>query len=538
MESEPQPDTPEFTFIKLMERMNADLEENERVQSPYAPSTRMERLNLLWDYLIGNPPLPQVADRYQDIFRQVMRKARSNWALLITESMVDRSRINSVSSEVDQDFDGDDVARRIHEFSGFGSFLSDLQTHLFCFGEAYARVLKPEEVIGEDQESPAVGPEGTPPMFTVEDPRNCVGWEDPRRPGKLMAWVKVWDDELLDQQVAVMYWQSVQYIARREPGTYSESFDPEEWDWTSGVEGETPQTALPELAGFGGVPVVKFANKMGMGEFEPHLDVLDRLMDQTLQRIVIAWYQSFKQRAVIGDLDGGEDFSERDQVNSLIRDLRDGDTGELQNLFEADPGALWVVPEGVKFWESTEAQLEPIQLAHRDDLRELAAATRTPLSMFHPDGANQTAQGSEMQEKAHVDKIQDRQSRMTPGVVLLHQIAFAYAQDEPRTVGVRVAWANASRMSMQIMADAIQKTQGVLSRKRQLILIWGMTPDEVRLNETELLQEQMMAQSMAVSAPAPGGAADEQPATGNGTPPTDGQQQPAAAAEPAPTGAE
>jgi len=536
MDSEPQPDTPEFTFIKLMERMNQDLEENERVQSPYAPTTRQERLTLLWDYLIGNPPLPQVADRYQDIFRQVMRKARSNWALLITESMVDRSRINSVSTDVDKDFDGDDFAKRIHEFSGFGAFLSDLQTHLFCFGEAYARVLKPEEVLGDDPESPAVGPEGTPPMFVVEDPRNCVGWDDPRRPGKLQAWVKVWDDEILDQQVAVMYWGAVQYIARRAPGVYSDSFDPEEWDWTSGVEGESPTTPMPELATFGGVPVVKFANKMNMGEFEPHLDVLDRLMDQTLQRIVIAWYQSFKQRAVIGNLDGGEDFSEPEQINSLIRDLRDGDTGELQNLFEADPGALWVVPEGVKFWESSEAQLEPIQLAHRDDLRELAAATRTPLSMFHPDGANQTAQGSEMQEKAHVDKIQDRQARMTPGLILLHQIAFSFAQDDPRMVGVRVSWSNASRMSMQIMADAIQKTTGVLSRKRQLINIWGMTPEEVRLNETELLQEQMMAQSMTVdpaAGNAPAGADDTA-----GQTPSAGESEPDVEQEPATAGAE
>ncbi|QBP33236.1 portal protein [Gordonia phage BrutonGaster] len=513
MEAEPQPETPEYTFIQLMEKMNEDLPENERVQSPYAPSTRQERLDLLWDYIIGNPPLPQVADRYADIFRQVMRKARSNWALLIVESMVDRSRINSVSTEADADFDGDDVARRIHDFSGFGAFLSDLQTHLFCFGEAYARVLKPEEVLGDDPESPAHGPEGTPPMFVVEDPRNCVGLDDPQRPGKLRAWVKVWDDEALDQQVAVMYWNSVQYIARREEGATSETFDPEEWDWTSGVEGESPQTAMPELAGYGGVPVVKFSNKMAMGEFEPHLDVLDRLMDQTLQRIVIAWYQSFKQRAVIGNLDGGEDYSESDQVNSLIRDMRNGDSGELQSLFEADPGALWVVPEGVQFWESSEAQLEPIQLAHRDDLRELAAASRTPLSMFHPDGANQTAQGSEMQEKAHVDKIQDRQARMNQGLALLHQIGFAYLQDEPRTVGVRVNWANASRMSMQIMADATQATVGVLSRKRQLIHIWGMTPEEVRLNETELLQEQMMAQSMAIDTTATADAGDSGTAT-------------------------
>lgn len=504
MEKDPQPETPEFMFIKLMEAMNEELEENEVVSNPDAPTTRLERLDYLRRYIIGNPPLPYVATQYKDAFEQVLRKARSNYPLLVVESMVDRSHVSSVSTDVDQDFDGDDYAQRIHDFSGWEAFMSDLQTDLWNFGEAYARVLKPEETLAPGEtESPAAGTEGIPPLFVVEDPRRCVGLENRRRPGQLEAWVKVWDDmdageDGEGQQVAIMYWQSVQFIARREEGAFTDAFDPEEWDWSSGIEGENPQTAFPELKGFGGVPVVKFRNKMDMGEFEPHIDLLDRITDCTLLGMIISWYQSFKQRAVIGNLDNGENLIEADEINSLIQDLRDGDTGEIKDLFQADPGALWLVPEGVKFWESGEAALDPLNNQRTGYLRELAAQTRTPLSMFANDGANQTAQGTEMQQKYHVDKIRDRQSRMKPGLMLLHQIAFAFAQEEPRTVGVRVTFDNPNHIPLADKASAMQQTSGILSRKRQLIEIWGMDPQAVRLNETELMQELLLAQSMAV----------------------------------------
>lgn len=504
MEKDAQPDTPEWMFIKLMNAMNEALEENEVVKNPDAPETRLERLTYLRNYITGNPPLPYVATQYKDAFEQVLRKARSNYPLLVVESMVDRSHVSSVSTDVDKDFDGDDYAQRIHDFSGWEAFMSDLQTDLWSYGEAYARVLKPEETLAPGEtESPAVGPEGTPPLLVVEDPRGCVGIDNPRRPGQLEAWVKVWDDmdageDGEGQQVAIMYWQSVQYVARREEGSFSETFDPEEWDWSSGIEGESPTTAMPELKGFGGVPVVKFRNKMDMGEFEPHIDLLDRITDCTLLGMIISWYQSFKQRAVMGNLDSGENLVDADEINSLIQDFRDGGTGEIKDLFQADPGALWLVPDGVKFWESGEAALDPLNNQRIGYLRELAAQTRTPLSMFANDDANQTAQGTEMQQKYHVDKIRDRQSRMKPGLMLLHQIAFAFAQEEPRTVGVRVTFDNPNHIPLADKASAMQSTKGILSRKRQLIEIWGMDPVTVRLNETELLQEMMLAQSMAV----------------------------------------
>ncbi|AMS02573.1 portal protein [Gordonia phage Yvonnetastic] len=501
MNPESKPGTPEFVFIHLMEKMDEDLPENPVVKNPNAPKTRLERFDLLWRYLEGNAPLPRVADDYRSAFEQVLRKARANYQLLIVESMVDRSKVGNVSTAADADFDGDEAAAQIHDMSSFPAFMSDLQTHLYTFGESYARILMPEELLGEGESEAPVYTDGTPPMFVAEDPRNCVGWDNPRRPGQMQAWVKIWDDELYDQQVAVMYWDSQQFIARREEGTYTDNFDPEEWEWSKGIPGEKPKTPMPQLKPFGGVPVVKFRNKMDMGEFEPHIDILDRIIDSTLLIMVIGWYQSFRQRAIKGNLDSGENLVDADQINSIIKDVRDGETGELKDLFQADPGALWLVPGDVDFWESQVTDLQPLSGTRNDHIRELSAVSRTPLAMFAHDDANQTSQGSEMQQKYHVDKIKDRQARITPGLILLHQMAFAMMGDLQRAVGVQVKWSNATHVALADKASATQQTSGVLSRKRQLVEIWGWDAATIKLNETELMQEALMAQSLMAEAP-------------------------------------
>ncbi|QDF15375.1 portal protein [Gordonia phage Mollymur] len=479
-------ESPEFWFLKTMERFSEEIETSERQSSwTNAPTNRRERLQLLWDYVTGNPPLPYIADKYRGIFAQVMRKARTNYALLVVEAMTDHSKVASVTTEADEDFDGDEFAALIHEASGFEAMHSDIQTFLYTFGEAYAQVVPPAE--GLDVST-------TPPMMVAEDPRYCVGIPNPLLPGRLKSWVKVWNDEILDQQVAIFCYAGKRMIARRTPETYSDTFNIDEWEWST-LPGENA-VDMAYLEAFGGVPVVRFDNKYGMGEFEPHIDVLDRIVDAVLQRVVIQWYQSFRQRAVSGDIDGGEDLTDTDETDSLIRSMHEGDDA-LRNLFEADPGSLWLLPEGVTFWESGNTDFTPLQKAIQDDVKAFASVSRTPLTMFNPDGANQTAEGAATMKESHLDKVKNRQSRQTPGLVLLHQIAFAMGGQENRASRVKIHWQNPERTTLQMKGDFMAKANGVLSRKRILAKVLDMTPDEIRLNEKELLEEAMMAATMA-----------------------------------------
>ncbi|MEV0759534.1 phage portal protein [Nocardia sp. NPDC050435] len=461
--------TPEQWFEHLMKKFDEELPER-RAVTANTPKTRRERLSLLWSYYIGDPPLPTVSDKYKPTFKEVMRKARSNYATMSVDVMTDRSILQGVTTEADKDVDGDDLGRQIADESGFAALQRDLQTYLFVLGEAYVSIVPPAPDSADEF-----------PLMLAEDPRNAVGQRDPLNPRKLTAFVKFFTDDLADQQVAVLFVPGVRHTWRREVGQYSTSFKLDEWELVA-----TESTVGLEL--LGGIPAVRFENKLSMGEFEPHIDLLDRIMDGVFQRIVVGWYQSFRQRAVRGNLDGAEDFSQEDDSENFIRTVSDD---ELVDLFQADPGALWLVPEGVDFWESEQADLTPLITAIRDDVKEFAAATRTPLHIITPDAANQTAEGASLMREALVDKITDRQARQTSPWKLVWQIAFALAAQEARTRGVRLLWAKVDRSSLQARADAIAKTRGVLSRKRQLVNILEMSPEEAKLNEAELIQESM-----------------------------------------------
>lgn len=296
---------PEWWFEFLMNKLDATLSRTPRASSSNTPGTRRERLNLLMDYYIGDPPLPFISDQYRGTFEQVMRKARSNFAMMAVDVMTDRSVLLGVATDADNDPDGDDIARQIQDASGFAAVQRDVQTYLFTCGEAYVTCIPPLD-----------GVQDAVPMMIAEDPRRCIGQVDPVNPNQLIAAVKVYDDELRDSQVALLFVDNMQYTFRREEGQYSTSFNADQWAIEASV-------AVPGVELYGGTPVIRFQNKLGLGEFEPHLDVLDRIMDGVLQRIVIQWYQSFRQRAIKGDLDGGEDYTDDDDSNNLIRTLGD-----------------------------------------------------------------------------------------------------------------------------------------------------------------------------------------------------------------------
>src|SRR5690606_33025245 len=109
--------SPEEWLVFLMEKMDADLPRDPRATSQNTPTTRRERLNLLMDYYIGDPPLPFISDQYRGTFEQVMRKARANYAMMAVDVMTDRSVLLGVATDSDNDPDGDDIARQIQDAS-------------------------------------------------------------------------------------------------------------------------------------------------------------------------------------------------------------------------------------------------------------------------------------------------------------------------------------------------------------------------------------------------------------------------------------
>ena len=386
---------------------------------------RRDWMDLLWSYMVGEPPLTTTMRRKQEATREFLRMSRANYGALVAEALLDRVQLVGVRTGADGDSAGDDIMRGI--LADNGAWMSDALTYAFALGEGFA----------------IVGP-GEPGSATItgEDPRQVVAEMDPIRPYVARAAMKCYADDLLGE-VKHLYLPADPTVGTRDRVMVAvRSARTGQWDWDPTRSGDLP------VQGYG-VPVVPFSNRFGMGEFETHLDLLDRINNGIADRLWTAKVQAFKQRAIEGRID--------------VRDPTTGEKIDLNEAFESGPDKLWMLPDGVKIWESAQVDLQPILLAVRDDVKELSAVSRTPLVMFTPDAATGTAEGASLTREGLTFKADERCRRLTPPAVRTARLALAYAGHEDRARGpLQAIWAPTERysLSQRMQAGAQAKAAG------------------------------------------------------------------------------
>jgi hypothetical protein len=234
-------------------------------------------------------------------------------------------------------------------------------------------------------------------------------------------------------------------------------------------------------------PVVPFVNEDGLSEFEPFIPLLDRINQQILQRMTIATVQAFRQRA----------FKGLPQT-----DPKTGDKIDYDSIFVADPGAIWNIPAAADIWESGQVDLQPILLAIRDDVRDLAATAGVALYHITPDAANGSAEGASLQREAQNFRVETRQDRFEESHKLVAELIFRTLGDDSRAVPgtIDIMWARHDLPSMAERASSIAQTTGVISRYQQCTEIWGMDPDEAERNLAELRQDFILDMQFAQAA--------------------------------------
>ncbi|MDP7729504.1 phage portal protein [Mycobacterium sp. TY813] len=439
--------------------------------------TRKERLNLLWSYYIGRPPLPRAGEKARETFRDVLRTARANYAAKAIQPIVDRMDLLAVRTGMTEGVEGDEVAKRIMEYSNFAASLKDGLAYTFSMSESYLMVIPAAENSVDRT-----------PLITAEDPRFCIGEQDPENPNQLLAALKLGYDVVQGKVMARLFFDGRKYTASC-AGTDTwavASYGARSFEW----EGEP--VALPQLAAVDAkVPIIQLPNARNMGEFEPHIDVLDRINDGIMNRLKIVAYQGAKQRAIIGDLEDESDNDEDQPVEPI----------DWDEVFDAAPDALWRVPEGTSFWESNPSDISGILAAVRDDVKEFAAMTDTPLHLITPDAANQSAEGASLMREGLVFKVKDRRARMNPRLVLLFKMAFAFAGEAKRAKNIELLWGPVESFSLTEKSNAVAQTKGVLSRRRQLQDVMEMTPDQIEQNEQELQQDRIFDAAFAPAGP-------------------------------------
>jgi hypothetical protein len=345
-------------------------------------------------------------------------------------------------------------------------------------------------------------------QVTAEDPRLVTAITDAANPYKVLAALKLFHDDVNDEDVAYLYLPGRLMVAKKSRKarltTGDVRFSAQAFSWDLSIlssaadlvyeDGETG--SIPWLAESGElpavVPVVVFENEDGMAQYEPYLHVIDRINQQVLQRMTIATIQAFKQRA----------FKGLPQT-----DPKTGEPIDYDAIFVADPGAIWNIPAAVEIWESGQVDLQPILLAIRDDIKDLAATSGTPLYTVTPDAANGSAEGASLQREQAVFVVESRQDRFEPAHERVCELIFRTLGDGARSTPgtVEMIWAPVERVSMGERANAIAQTKGVVSRYQQAVEIWGMDPEQADRNATELTADMVLDQRYATGLAAASG---------------------------------
>lgn len=479
------------------------------------------RLEKLDAYRCGRPPLVLGSERLRSAFYKFQSMSKSNFAESIITSRTNRMVMRSIQTAAVNDDNGDKTAWQMWVANNMDIGSTDVHDDMATFGCAYVAVGAPD-----------VNDADGWPVITVEDPRQMITAQDPVNKMKTVAAFKLFHDDLRDMDYAYLWLPGQMWVAYRprkarmtsatvgtgegraplvrvafNPSTFtllpmgqqapggivldeSQPDDaPDLSELPADYEGPTSEQYAVQT-----VPVVKYGNRRGVGEFENHTDLLDRINHGVLNKIVIVTLQAFKQRAI--ELDGS-----LSEDGGLPDEDENGKPIDYNELFEADPGALWRLPIGAKIWESGQVDLTGILGSVTSDVLFLSQVSSTPFPMFTSDGANQSASGASLYREGLTFRAEDLCRIAGRGHSQVVALGFAFKGDASRSnpEEITVAWSPADRYSIieQAQADSLSVS---LPRAQKFARIYQMTPADVQIALAQSASDAMLG---ILSKPAP-----------------------------------
>jgi hypothetical protein len=430
---------------------------------------RAGRIKKHRDYTNGRAPLPEMGENLRASWKAFQRKSRVDYGGLGISALKNRIRPRGVIIGVDDTHPAMLAARRIWRdnrlTSQFGLAIRDrLET-----GVGYI-------AIGRDEEGKAV--------VTREKPEFFLALSDPLQPWKARVAIKVWRDEIEGKDYALVWVRgSRQRFTRGSKDSAGTAYTrARSTDWKA----EEPETYE------GAPPIVILPRPDETPLLEAHYDLIDGLLLGKLQRLVITAMQAFRQRALKQTNPERGTVSEQDD---------DGDDVDYRKIFEPAPGALWDLPEGIDIWESQSTDIRPLLEAEKEDARTFAAMTQTPVAVFIPDSANQSATGATTAKEGHVSVAQDEIDDLKPALAMVIVHALRIEEIDLGDATVEIDFAPAALISLAEKYDAASKAQTTgQARKTIQRTVLGMSAEEIKQDEIDHAAEQLAALTLVTSA--------------------------------------
>lgn len=460
---------------------------------------------MLRSYVDGNAPLPEMSKTTRQSWASFQRRSRTNWGELIVDSVVDRLIPNGITVGGDNKSPAAKQAQQAWRDNRMAGVFKEWVRYGMVFGQSYLTVWS-----GKSSGN------GNGVVITADSPETMIVVTDPLQHWKPKAALRVWRNQDEARDYAIV-WTPTGWQQFTRP-TYTRielKIIPSKWlvnlaegAWTAdGQPGGSSDTERP-------IPVVVYNNPGGHGDFETHIDLINRINSEVLQRLVIQAMQAFRQRAITGGI-----LPERDENGNLI---------DWAARFEPAPGALWNLDLGQEIWESSPADVSGIIEGAKESIRALSAMTKTPLPMLMPDNSNASAEGAKATESGHLFRCMARLGEAKHGIEAAMEMALKLGGAELADGDfVEVSFANVQLITIaEKYAAALAAHNAGESTKSIQRNILAYSPDQIAQDEIDRAHEALLAASLPPVATTVQETVQAAPGGGAPAPPP-GQQAPA-----------
>lgn len=235
------------------------------------------------------------------------------------------------------------------------------------------------------------------------------------------------------------------------------------------------------------LPIVEFSTADGRGLFEPHLQAIYRIDQQGFDLVCIEMMQAFIQRGLTGIK--RTTYAESDPA-VISGNAKVGDPIDMSEMYMASPGGLWMLPDGVDVWESKQTDIGPLRDTIRNDIRDLADLSMTPLGINSSDVGG-SASGADLKREGVIFKAQDLNERADDGLVTLMKMALTLNGENVADNDFETMWLPINPIQYADPAQSASQLANVLPRESIWTTVLGFTEQQVmearRQQDTQLL---------------------------------------------------
>jgi len=451
-------------------------------------SARLDRLDMLHRYYRGRSAAPYVPQQASPELRRLVGIAFTAWGGLVVDAVAERLVVDGVKSTLPG---MDEVAWSWWQASSMDARQTAVHTDALITGATFLLVWP--------------GPEGLPPTIRGLDARDTIGVQSGTDPSllsrALFTWTdggtrlvtlydeesaRVWASPVARELVPVVRWW------RDEPDAVD--VGPSD-DWV-------PVDVIEH--GLGACPVVRMANIPdlrgdGTSDIGPHMPAIDRVTETVLGRLTAGKFGAYRQRWATG-LQLGTQIDPQSGEPVLGPDGKPLPAGAP---FKYGADLLWASEDpDAKFGDFAATDLRPIVDAVEQDIKHLAAVTRTPAHYLLASAANPpSAEALLAAESGLASKVRRRQldfGESWEQVIRLAAVA-AGEKDLAEDEGLEVVWKNTEVRSMGAVADALLKLRQVGIPLRVLLESLGYSPQSID-RTLQLAEQERAAQASAQAA--------------------------------------